>query len=111
MSRTWNGVRLHGPGQAGREALGVARLHDEVLRTPEQEDGHANPVQTVHEPPFLVDDSDMALESGMVINVEPTMRIKGIGSVNIEDTLVVRDGEPERLTTVPQELEHYSPRP
>jgi Xaa-Pro aminopeptidase len=67
--------------------------------------------RTVHEPPFLVDDSDMALESGMVINVEPTMRIKGIGSVNIEDTLVVRDGEPERLTTVPQELEHYSPRP
>jgi Xaa-Pro aminopeptidase len=63
--------------------------------------------RTVHEPPFLVEDNRRKLELGMVINVEPTMRIKGVGSVNIEDTLVVRDGEPECLTTVPRDLEHY----
>ena len=61
----------------------------------------------MHEPPFLVESNERALEPGMVINVEPTVRIKGIGSVNIEDTLVVREGEPECLTTVPRELEHY----
>jgi Xaa-Pro aminopeptidase len=63
--------------------------------------------RTVHEPPFLVEGNDRLLESGMVINVEPTMRIQGVGSVNIEDTMVVRDGEPECLTSVPRELEHY----
>jgi Xaa-Pro aminopeptidase len=63
--------------------------------------------RTVHEPPFLVETNDRLLEPGMVINVEPTMRIRGVGSVNIEDTLVVRDGEPECLTTVPRDLDHY----
>jgi D-alanyl-D-alanine dipeptidase len=63
--------------------------------------------RTVHEPPFLVEHNDRPLEPGMVVNVEPTMRIQGVGSVNIEDTMVVRDGEPECLTSVPRDLEHY----
>ncbi len=63
--------------------------------------------RAVHEPPFLVEANHSTLEAGMVINVEPTVRIEGVGSVNIEDTLVVREGEPECLTTVPRELEHY----
>ncbi len=64
--------------------------------------------RTVHEPPFLVEGNDRQLESGIVINVEPCMRIQEVGSVNIEDTMVVRDGEPECLTSVPRELEHYA---
>jgi len=63
--------------------------------------------RAVHEPPFLVENNDRPLEPGMVINIEPTVRIQGVGSVNIEDTLVVREGEPECLTVVPRELEHY----
>jgi len=63
--------------------------------------------RTVHEPPFLVENNDRPLEPGMVINVEPTMRIQGVGSVNIEDTLVVHEGEPECLTNLPRDLGHY----
>ena len=79
---------------------------DEGLTPLTSQAGHALG-RAVHEPPFLVELNDRALEPGMVINVEPTVRIKGVGSVNIEDTLVVRECEPECLTTVPRELEHY----
>lgn len=63
--------------------------------------------RTVHEPPFLVEDNDRPLEPGMVVNVEPTMRIRGVGSINIEDTLVVGEDGVECLTSVPRDLEHY----
>ena len=63
--------------------------------------------RTVHEPPFLVEGNDRPLEPGMVVNVEPCMRIQGVGSFNIEDTMVVREDGAECLTTVPRDLEHY----
>ena len=64
--------------------------------------------RTVHEPPFLTPDWDRPLEPGMVVNVEPTMRIQGVGSVNIEDTMLVTEDGAECLTTVPRELEAYA---
>ncbi len=63
--------------------------------------------RTAHEPPFLVAGSDRPLEAGMIVVVEPTMRIQGAGSFNIEDTTLVTEGGCEVLTTTPRELEAY----
>ena len=63
--------------------------------------------RTTHEPPFLVDGCDRPLEPGMIVVVEPTIRVQGVGSVNIEDmTLVTEDGC-EVLTTTPREIDAY----
>ncbi len=63
--------------------------------------------RTAHEPPFLVAGYDRPLEKGMVVVIEPTMRIQGAGSFNIEDTTLVTDEGCEVLSTTPRELEAY----
>ncbi len=55
------------------------------------------------EPPFLAPRMPYPLEVGMTIAVEPKVALPGIGVVGIEDTIVVRDGAPDRLTTCSQE--------
>ncbi len=45
-----------------------------------------------------------ALRADMVVTVEPGVYLEGRGGVRIEDTLVVRDGEPDCLTRTPREL-------
>jgi len=56
------------------------------------------------EPPFLAPKNDYPLEAGMVIAVEPKVSLPDIGVVGIEDTLVVREQQPEGLTTVSREF-------
>ena len=63
--------------------------------------------RTAHEPPFLVADYHRPLEPNMIVVVEPTMRIKGAGSFNIEDTTLVTEDGCEVLTSTPRELEAY----
>ena len=63
--------------------------------------------RTAHEPPFLVAGSDRPLEPGMIVVVEPTMRVKGVGSINIEDTTLVTEDGCEVLTTTPRALDAY----
>jgi Xaa-Pro aminopeptidase len=63
--------------------------------------------RTAHEPPFLVAGYDRPLETGMIVVVEPTMRIQGAGSFNIEDTTLVTEEGCEVLTTTPREIEAY----
>jgi len=59
--------------------------------------------------PFLTPDWDRPLEPGMIVNVEPTMRIQGVGSVNIEDTMLVTPDGAECLTdSLPRELDAYA---
>jgi Xaa-Pro dipeptidase len=58
----------------------------------------------VHEPPFLADWDEHVLAPGMVLDLEPTMRVSGVGSVNIEDMVLVTDNGCEALTTFPREL-------
>ena len=58
----------------------------------------------VHEPPFLGADDDTLLEPGMVLDFEPTMRVAGVGSVNIEDMVLITDNGCEPLTKFPREL-------
>ena len=58
----------------------------------------------VHEPPFLGPDDDTRLEPGMVLDLEPTMRVAGVGSVNIEDMVLITESGCEALTTFPRDL-------
>ena len=44
------------------------------------------------------------LADRMPLTVEPGVYLPGRGGVRIEDTLVVRDGGPELLTTAPKDL-------
>ena len=58
----------------------------------------------VHEAPLINADSDARLADRTPVTVEPGVYLPGRGGVRIEDTLVVRDGEPELLTTTPKDL-------
>jgi Xaa-Pro aminopeptidase len=61
----------------------------------------------VHEPPFLGADDETLLEPGMVLDFEPTMRVAGVGSVNIEDMVLITDNGCESLTNCPRDLMVY----
>ena len=63
--------------------------------------------RVAHEPPFLVPGSDRPLEPGMIVVVEPTMRLEGVGSFNIEDTTVVTEDGCEVLTSTPREWDAF----
>jgi len=67
--------------------------------------------RTAHEPPFLIKGSDRPIEPRMIIVVEPTMRLKGVGSINIEDTTLVTEDGCEVLTTAPERSTPTSSRP
>jgi len=58
----------------------------------------------IHEAPTLSRLGDGKLTAGMAVTVEPGVYLAGRGGVRIEDTLVVRDGEPELLTLTTKEL-------
>lgn len=58
----------------------------------------------IHEEPWIGPTGSGLLSAGMVVTVEPGVYLSGRGGVRIEDSLVVRDGEPELLTTLPREL-------
>ena len=58
----------------------------------------------IHEAPMLGYDSRARLADRTPVTVEPGVYLPGRGGVRIEDTLVVRDGGPELLTTSPKDL-------
>ena len=43
----------------------------------------------------------------MIVVVEPTMRVQGVGSINIEDTTVVTEEGCEVLTSSPREWDAF----
>jgi Xaa-Pro aminopeptidase len=65
--------------------------------------GHGVGLQ-IHEAPALAKTGTGALVAGMVLTIEPGVYLEGRGGVRIEDTLVVRDGEPDLLTRTRKEL-------
>jgi len=58
----------------------------------------------VHEAPRLARESRDTLAAGNVVTVEPGIYLSGIGGIRIEDLVVVRDGEPEVLTSFTKDL-------
>jgi Xaa-Pro dipeptidase len=65
--------------------------------------GHAIGMD-VHEPPFLVPRVTEPLGAGMVFTIEPGIYQPGVGGIRLEDDVLVTDGEPELLCTLPLEL-------
>lgn len=58
----------------------------------------------IHEGPNLSPRDPTVLKTGMVITVEPGIYISGYGGLRIEDSVLVREDEPEILTTFPKNL-------
>ncbi|MGE5850545.1 MAG: M24 family metallopeptidase [Candidatus Methylomirabilota bacterium] len=65
--------------------------------------GHGVGVE-LDEIPYLAAGSDLTIEAGMVLAVEPKVVFPGRGIVGVEDTVLVTAGDPEVLTITPREL-------
>jgi Xaa-Pro dipeptidase len=65
--------------------------------------GHGVGIE-IDEPPYLAPEMKYPLQAGMTIAVEPKVALPGIGIVGIEDTVIVRDGGVEHITTAPKEF-------
>lgn len=67
--------------------------------------GHGLGMQT-HEPPYFNDlQTDVRLEPGMMMTVEPGIYLPGIGGVRIEDDVLVTEGGCLVLSSYPKNLE------
>jgi Xaa-Pro dipeptidase len=94
---------------AGATAEDVDRAARSVIEDAGQGEAFVHPLGhgvglEIHEAPSLAHGSPNVLEASMIVTVEPGVYLPGRGGVRIEDTLVVRDGEPELLTHTPREL-------
>ena len=65
--------------------------------------GHGVGVE-LDEIPYLAVGSNLIIEAGMTLAVEPKIVFPGRGIVGVEDTILVTGGEPEYLTFTPREL-------
>ncbi|MBA2873432.1 Xaa-Pro dipeptidase [Thermaerobacillus caldiproteolyticus] len=94
------------PGMTGREADALTRDYITEQGYGDyfgHSTGHGIGLE-VHEGPALSARSNVVLEPGMVVTVEPGIYIAGLGGVRIEDdTVVTKDGN-ESLTHSPKEL-------
>lgn len=97
--------RETGPGVScaslARLAHGTLEAHGYPMLAPQAGHGIG---RDVHEPPYLAAWDDTVLAPGMVLDLEPAMRVAGVGSVNIEDMVLVTDDGCEPLTTFAREL-------
>jgi Xaa-Pro aminopeptidase len=85
----WLGVQMMGRG-------GLKLLNPYI--------GHAIGREQAHQYPFLMACDDTVLEPGMVIVPEPTLRLEGVGSINIEDMVLVTEDGHEDITTMSRRL-------
>ncbi|MDO4909338.1 MAG: Xaa-Pro peptidase family protein [Corynebacterium sp.] len=58
----------------------------------------------VHEAPYASKAGKGELAPGMTLTIEPGIYVPGKGGVRIEDTLIITDGAPEIITTLPKDL-------
>lgn len=96
------------PGKLGREIDAVAR---DYISSKGYGDrfghglGHQLGIE-VHDGPGLSQNSDLVLQPGNVLTVEPGIYIPGWGGVRIEDDVLVTENGAEVLTTSPKRLAH-----
>lgn len=94
------------PGMTGKEADAISR---DYIASKGYGDafghslGHGIGLE-VHEGPGLSSRSDVVLEPGMVITIEPGIYLPGIGGVRIEDDALVTETGVEKLTHTSKEL-------
>ena len=94
------------PGESGRGADAAARERIQAAGFGD-EFGHGlghGVGLLVHEAPRLSQESEDELAAGNVVTVEPGIYLSGLGGIRIEDLVVIRDGEPEILTTFTKDL-------
>jgi Xaa-Pro aminopeptidase len=102
--------------RAGRDALapGAAAVDvDAAARTVIAQAGHGSDFPhglghgvglQIHEAPMIGATADGRVQCRVPVTVEPGVYLPGRGGVRIEDTLIVRDGGPQLLTTATREL-------
>ena len=94
------------PGMIGREADGIARNYLSERGLGENFGhglGHGIGLE-IHELPRLNARSDEQLELSMAFTVEPGVYIPGFGGIRIEDSVVLREDGPERMTLTPTDM-------
>ena len=94
------------PGMSGKEADALTRDYITEKGYGEyfgHSTGHGIGLE-VHEGPALSLKSDLVLEPGMVVTVEPGIYIPGLGGVRIEDDTVITSKGNETLTHSDKEL-------
>jgi Xaa-Pro aminopeptidase/Xaa-Pro dipeptidase len=84
--------------------LGVQMMERGGLKLLNPYIGHAIGREQAHQYPFLMACDDTVLEPGMVIVPEPTLRLEGVGSINIEDMVLVTEDGHEDITTMSRQL-------
>lgn len=95
------------PGMRGRELDAVAR--DLIAGAGHGEHfghglGHGVGIE-IHEGPRLNPESEIILEEGMVVTIEPGVYLPGRGGVRTEDLVVIRRDGCEVLSGAPKELQ------
>ncbi len=58
----------------------------------------------IHENPRLSIGGDKVLENNMAVTVEPGIYVEGLGGVRIEDTIIIRDNNPQILTKASKDI-------
>jgi Xaa-Pro aminopeptidase len=95
------------PGPTGRDVDAVARAIIDAAGHAEHFGhglGHGVGL-AVHEGPRLSKQGETALESGMVVTVEPGVYVPGAVGVRIEDLVIVTDDGAEVVSSLPKELQ------
>ncbi len=95
------------PGIAGKEVDAVAREH--IAKSGYGEYfghglGHGIGL-AVHDGPILSKNSEVILEPGMIVTVEPGIYIPGWGGIRIEDDVLITEHGHEVLTKSPKSLD------
>lgn len=88
------------PGLAASEVDAVARQaldRHGLAKFFTHSTGHGVGLE-IHEAPRVAKGEKTRLESGSVVTIEPGVYLEGLGGVRIEDTALVKEGEPEILT-------------
>lgn len=100
------GVEELGPGMTGQEADALCRDYI-TFRGYGDAFGHATGHGIgldIHEGPTLSLNSEIILQPGMVVTVEPGIYLPGVGGVRIEDDLLITEDGSEIITKSKKEL-------
>ena len=93
------GTAVREVDEAARAVIREAGLGDRFIHRV----GHGLGLEA-HEDPSLDPGSDVVLEEGMVVTIEPGVYVPGWGGVRIEDDVIVEAGGGRLLTTAGREL-------